>query len=111
MQDNKETGNVQVKVDDTGWLAVTYDPTGLLWKYDFHTTSFSDGQNTLMVLTLDKASNPATTSTPLLTDNTPPTLTIEAPQSGITVGVTLVVQVQASDLAGVSRIEFYLQAS
>jgi len=107
--DNKEMGNVHVKVDNTDWLVMTYDPAVLVWKYDLNTTPLSDGQHTLMVLALDKASNPATMSTTLLTDNSPPTLTIQAPQSGITVGLTLLVKVQASDLAGVSRIEFYLQ--
>lgn len=107
--DNREMGNVHVKVDNSGWLVMTYDPAVLVWKYDLNTTILSDGQHTLMVLALDKASNPATTSTTLITDNTPPTLTIQAPQSGITVGLTLLVKVQASDLVGISRIEFYLQ--
>jgi len=107
--DNKEMGNVHVKVDNSGWLVMTYDPAVLVWKYDLNTTILSDGQHTLMVLALDKASNPTTISTTLLTDNTPPTLTIQAPQNGITVGLTLLVKVQASDFAGVSRIEFYLQ--
>lgn len=107
--DNKEIGNVHVKVDNTEWLVMTYDPPDFLWKYDLNTTPFSDGEHTLMVLALDKASNPATTSTTLLTDNTPPTLTIQTPQSGITVGLTLIVNVQASDSAGISRIEFYIQ--
>lgn len=103
-------GNVHVRVDDTGRLAMTYDPIDLLWKYNLNTTAISDGPHTLTALASDKASNPATTSTILLTDNTTPTLTIEVPQSSITVGVTLLVKVQASDLAGVSRIEFYLQS-
>jgi len=107
--DIMEIGNVHVKVDNTEWLVMTYDPADLLWKYDFNTTLLSDGEHTLMTLALDKARNPATTSTVFLTDNTPPILTIQTPQSGITVGLTLIVDVQASDSTGTSRIEFYLQ--
>jgi hypothetical protein len=107
--DNREIGNVHAKVDNTEWLAMTYDPVDLLWKYDFNTTLLSDGEHILMTLALDRASNPATTSITILTDNTPPTLTIQAPQSGITVGLTLLLKVQASDQAGILRIEFYLQ--
>jgi len=107
--DNQELGNVHIRVDNTEWLAMTYDPIDLLWKYDLNTTTLSDGQHTLTALALDKASNPATTSTTLSTDNTQPTLTIQTPQSGITVGMTLSVEIQASDASGISRIEFYLQ--
>jgi len=74
-----------------------------------NTTTLSDGNHTLTVLALDRASNPAITSTTLLTDNNPPTLTIQTPQSGTTVGLTLIVDVQASDATGISRIEFYLE--
>jgi len=88
---------------------MTYDPAGFLWKYDLNTTTLSDGTHTLTVLALDRASNPATASTTLLTDNNPPTLTIQTPQSGTTVGLTLIVDVQASDATGISRIEFYLE--
>ncbi len=107
--DNQEISNVHFRVDNTEWLIMTYDPADLLWKYDLNTTILSDGQHTLMVLALDKASNPATTSTTLLTDNAPPTLTIQNPQSGMTVSLTLIVDVQASDASGISRIDFYLQ--
>lgn len=108
--DNRELGNVYARVDNTEWIIMTYNSTDLLWKiYTFNTTSISDGQHTLMVLALDKASNPATTSTTLLIDNNPPTLTIQTPQSGMTVGLTLIVNIQASDASNVSRIEFYLQ--
>jgi len=107
--DNQELVNVQFRVDNTEWTVMTYDPTDLLWKHDLNTTTLSDGQHTLMVLALDKAINLATTSTTLLADNTPPTLTIQTPQSGITVGLTLIVDVQASDITGILRIEFYLQ--
>ena len=107
--DNQELANVHFRVDNTEWLVMTYNHTELLWKYDLNTTTLSDGQHTLMVLALDRASNPATTSTTLLTDNTPPTLTIQTPQAGMTVGLTLVVDIQASDVSGISRIEFYLQ--
>lgn len=62
-----------------------------------------------MVLALDKASNPATASTTMLVDNTPPELTIRTPQGGMTVGLTLIVDVQANDVSGISKIEFYLQ--
>jgi len=106
--DNQEIDNVHVRVDDTEWLVMTYDPTTLLWKYDLNTTTLSDGQHTLMVLALDKANNPATPSTTFLADNNPPTLTIQTPQSGTTVGLTLTVEVQANDTSGISRIEFYL---
>jgi parallel beta-helix repeat protein len=107
--DNREISNVHVKVDTTEWLVMTYDEADLLWKYDLNTTLLSDGEHTLMTLALDKASNPATASTTIITDNSPPTLTIQAPQNGMTVGLTLLVKVQASDEAGISRIEFYLQ--
>ncbi|MDH5783685.1 MAG: right-handed parallel beta-helix repeat-containing protein, partial [Candidatus Bathyarchaeota archaeon] len=107
--DNRELANVHVKVDNTEWLVMTYNSTDLLWKYNLNTTTLSDGQHTLMILALDEASNPATTSTPLFIDNTPPTLTIQTPQSGTTVGMTLSVEIQASDASGISRIEFYLQ--
>ena len=107
--DNRELANVHVKVENTEWLVMTYNSTDLLWKYDLNTTTFSDGQHTLMILALDEASNPTTTSTTLFIDNTPPTLTIQTPQSGATVGMTLSVEIQASDASGISRIEFYLQ--
>jgi len=107
--DNQEVVNVHVKVDETDWMPMTYNAVDLLWKYDFNTTVFSDGQHTLMVLALDKASNPATDVATIFTDNTPPTLTIQTPQTGITVGLTLTIDVQATDAIGISRIEFYLQ--
>jgi len=106
--DNREVSNVRFKVDNGAWLVMIYNSSDFLWKYDLNTTSLSDGQHTLMVLALDKAANPATTSITVLIDNNPPTLTIQTPQSGITVGLTLVVNVQASDTMGISRIEFYL---
>lgn len=62
-----------------------------------------------MVLALDEASNPSTASTTLRFDNTPATLSIQTPQSGMTVGLTLIVSVQASDSSNISRIEFYLK--
>jgi parallel beta-helix repeat protein len=107
--DNRGLANVYVKVDNTEWLVMTYNSTDLLWKYDLNTATLSDGQHTLMFLALDKASNPTTTSTTLSIDNTPPTLTIQTPQNGTTVGMTLIVDVQASDASGISRIEFFLQ--
>ena len=79
--DNQELGNVHFRVNNTEWLVMTYNHTELLWKYDLNTTTISDGQHTLMVLALDRASNPATTSTTMLTDNIPPTLTIQTPQA------------------------------
>jgi parallel beta-helix repeat protein len=107
--DNREISNVHFKVDNGAWLVMTYNSTDFLWKYDLNTTSLSDGQRTLMVLALDKAGNPATTSITVLIDNNPPTLTIQSPTSGMTVGLTLIVSVQASDASNISRIEFYLQ--
>jgi parallel beta-helix repeat protein len=107
--DNKELSKVHFRVDNTEWLPMTYNLTDLLWKYDLNTSTLSDGQHTLIVLALDKASNPATTSVTLVTDNGPPTLTIQTPQSGMTVGLTLIVNVQASDTSGISKIEFYLE--
>jgi hypothetical protein len=87
---------------------MTYNQTVSIWKGDFDTTTLSDGQHDLMVLVLDKAGNPATTAMNISTENTPPTLTILTLQSGMTVGLTLVVSVQASDQSGISRVEFYL---
>ena len=107
--DNRELANVHVRVNNAEWLVMTYNSTALLWKYDLNSTAFSDGQHILMVLALDDASNPTTTSTTLFIDNTPPTLTIQTPQSGTTVGMTLSVEIQASDASGISRIEIYLQ--
>jgi len=106
--DNREVSNVRVKVDNGAWLIMVYNPTNSFWEYNFNTTTLSDAQHNLMVLALDKAGNPATTSISILTDNTPPSLTIQHPQSGITVGLTLTVTTQASDISGVSRVEFYL---
>jgi len=107
--DNKEIGSVRFRVDNNEWLVMIYNSTDFFWKYDLNTTTLSDGQHTLMVLALDKASNPSTASTILRLDNTPPTLLIQTPQSGMTVGLTLIVSVQASDTSNISRIEFYLQ--
>jgi parallel beta-helix repeat protein len=107
--DNKEISSVRFKVDNNEWLVMIYNATDFFWKCDLNTTTLSDGQHTLMVLALDKASNPSTTSTTLRVDNTPPTLSILTPQSGMTVGLTLIVSIQASDVSNISRIEFYLQ--
>lgn len=106
--DNREVSSVRVKADDSAWLIMTYNSTDFLWEYNFNTTTLSDGQHTLMVLALDRAGNPATTSITVLTDNAPPSLTIQHPQSGVTVGLTLTVMVQANDTSGISRVEFYL---
>jgi len=62
-----------------------------------------------MALAVDKAGNPATTSIEIFTDNTGPELNIRSPQNGTTVSLTLTVDVEASDLTGISKIEFYLQ--
>jgi len=107
--DNREISNVRFKVDNGAWLVMNYNFTDFLWKYDLNTTSLSDGQHTLMVLALDKAGNPTTTSTTVLIDNNSPTLTIQSPASGMTVGLTLIISVQANDASNISRIEFYLQ--
>jgi parallel beta-helix repeat protein len=107
--DNKEMDGVRFRVDTNEWLGMIYNSTDLLWKYDLNTTTLSDGQYTLEVRALDKAGNPSTTSVTLRLDNTPPTLSIQTPQSGMTVGSTLIVTVQASDASNISRIEFYLE--
>jgi parallel beta-helix repeat protein len=107
--DNRELSNVHLRVGNTEWLVMTKDPVDLFWKYDLNTTILSDGQHTITVLALDKAGNPTTNSTTLFTDNNPPTLAIRTPQSGMTVGITLIVDVEAADVSGISRIEFYLQ--
>jgi parallel beta-helix repeat protein len=107
--DNKEMDGVRFRVDTNEWLSMIYNSTDLLWKYDLNTTTLSDGQYTLVILALDKAGNPSTTSVTLRLDNTPPTLSIQTPQSGMTVGSTLIVSVQASDASNISRIEFYLE--
>jgi parallel beta-helix repeat protein len=106
--DNREVNDVRFKVDDGSWGIMTYNQAVSLWKGDLNTTTFSDGQHNLMVLALDKAGNPATTTMTLTTDNTLPTLTIQHPQSGVTVGLTLTVMVQANDTSGISKVEFYL---
>jgi hypothetical protein len=107
--DNKEIGGVRFRVDNNEWFVMIYNSTDFIWKYDLNTTTLSDGQHTLMALALDKAGNPSTTSITLRLDNAPPTLSIQTPQSGMTVGLTLIVNVQASDVSNISRIEFYLQ--
>ena len=107
--DNKEIGSVRFKVDNNEWFVMIYNSTDFFWKYNLNTTALSDGQHTLMALVLDKASNPSITSTTFRVDNTPPTLSIQTPQSGMTVGLTLIVSIQASDASNISRIEFYLQ--
>lgn len=107
--DNKEIGGVRFRVDNNEWLGMIYNSTDLFWKYDLNTTTLLDGQHTLMALALDKAGNPSITSTTLRVDNTPPTLSIQTPQSGMTVGLTLIVSIQASDASNISRIEFYLE--
>ncbi len=107
--DNRELGNVHLRVDNTGLRVMVYNSTDYLWEYDLDTTTLSDGQHTLMVLAVDKASNLGITSITVLTDNNPPTLTIQSPTSGMTVGLTLIVSVQANDVSNISRIEFYLQ--
>jgi parallel beta-helix repeat protein len=107
--DNREVGNVHVKLDNSQWSVTAYDSSTLLWKYELNTTSFSDGKHTIMALALDKAGNPATTSVEIFTDNTGPKLNIRSPQSGTTVGLTLTVDVEASDSTGISKIEFYIQ--
>ena len=106
--DNREVSNVRVKVDSGEWLVMTYNKTDSLWKYDFNTTTLYDGQHTIMSLALDKAGNPATTSITVLIDNNPPTLTIQSPTTGMTIGLTLTVNVQANDVSNISRVEFYL---
>jgi parallel beta-helix repeat protein len=107
--DNKEIGGVRFRVDNNEWLGMIYNSTDLFWKYDLNTTTLLDGQHTLMALALDKAGNPSITSTTLRVDNAPPTLSIQTPQSGMTVGLTLIVSIQASDASNISRIEFYLE--
>lgn len=105
--DNKEVSGVRFKVDNSAWVVMTFKAL-TFWEYFFNTTTLSDGQHNLLVLALDKAGNPATESINILTDNTPPSLTIQHPPSGITVGLTLTVMVQANDISNVSRVEFYL---
>jgi len=108
--DNREVSSVRVIVDGGQPLIMAYNPIDSLWKYDLNTTTLSDSkEHTIMILALDKAANLATTSITIFTDNTPPTLTIQTPQSGITVGLILIVSVQANDTrSGMSRVEFYL---
>ena len=107
--DNNEIDDVHVEIGDTGLSAMTFNGTDFLWKYQLNTTTYSDGQYTLMVLALDETGNPTTTSITICIDNTPPTLAIQTPEKGMTVALTLIVNVQASDVSGISRIEFYLQ--
>ena len=89
---------------------MSYDLSDLLWTYELDTTALSDGTHTLTTLALDQVGHPASTSTSLFTDNTPPQVTVESPHSGLTVALTLSVTVQASDVSGISKIEYYLQA-
>lgn len=109
--DNQELHKVYVCFDNSTWLVMSYDLSDLLWKYDLDTTTLFDGEHTLTALALDKVGNPASTSTILFTDNKPPKLSIQSPQSGTTVALTLIVAVQASDVSGISKIEYYLQGT
>jgi parallel beta-helix repeat protein len=107
--DNRELDKVYVSCDNSTWIVMSYDLSDLLWTYDLDTTTLSDGAHTLTALALDQVGHPASTSTTLFTDNKPPQLTIQSPQSGLTVALTLSVTVQASDVSGISKIEYYLQ--
>ena len=106
--DNLELGNVRLTLDGSESFEMSYDPSDGLWKYDLDATAFPDGQHALMVLVLDRAGNPASASVSVFSDSSPPELTIESPQSGITVGEMQTVRAQANDVSGILRVEFYL---
>ncbi|UCB60969.1 MAG: hypothetical protein JSW72_02620 [Candidatus Bathyarchaeota archaeon] len=55
--DNQGVKDAHVRLDNTGWVTLIYDPTD--WKYELDTTTLSDRQHTVTVLALDKASSPA----------------------------------------------------
>jgi parallel beta-helix repeat protein len=107
--DNRELDKVYVSCDNSTWLVMSYGLSDLLWTYDLDTTVLSDGAHTLIALALDQVGHPGSTSTTLFTDNSPPQLSIQSPQSGTTVALTLSVTIQASDVSGISKIEYYLQ--
>jgi len=76
----------------------------------FNTSALSNGPHTFMARAYDAANNSATSSVPVLVDNTAPTASLTSPASGSVVSNVTTLNATATDNAGgsgVARVEFF----
>jgi len=109
VMDNREVASVYIKLGDIDWTEMTYNFTMDLWYYELDTTAFFDQQHLLMVKALDKAGNSFIAISTVFTDNNPPTVSFQNLENGTIVSSNFTVSMQADDVSGISKIEFYIQ--
>src|SRR2546425_9154741 len=106
--DDVAVAGVQFKLDGVNLGAeVTAAPYSVPW----NTTTASNGSHTLTAVARDTSSNQATSAAVTVTvfnDTTPPTVSINSPVSGATVGGTITVTAAASDNVRVAGVQFRL---
>ena len=109
--DDRGVAQVEVFVDGasigvTETSVNTLEPT---WAVGWDTTTVGDGPHVLTATATDTSSK-QTTSLPVnvTVDNTPPIVSITAPDDGVTLGGTFTLEALASDLNGVESVEFFV---
>jgi len=80
------------------------------YNYSWDTKTIGDGSHTILAKAYDNASpvNVGQASATVTVDNTAPSVSVTAPTNGATVsGVAVTVSANASDTAGIQKVEFY----
>ncbi|MFY9532226.1 MAG: Ig-like domain-containing protein [Candidatus Acidiferrales bacterium] len=106
------TTSVQFRVDgNNASTAVTSAP----FSYSLNTTKLSNGSHSLTAAASNAAGQTTTSAAVRINVNNPPptspTVSITSPASGATVSGTITVTANATDNAGVTKVEFYLDNS
>ncbi|SDH76495.1 Outer membrane protein assembly factor BamB, contains PQQ-like beta-propeller repeat [Fervidobacterium changbaicum] len=81
------------------------------YTFNLNTTGYSDGQYTLKAVAYDGSGKSSETSITVKVDNTPPSVSITAPENNADLSGTMSVNVDASDGNGISKVELYLNTS
>ena len=108
--DNVGVVKVDLYVDDVFFASDTASPYSFAWD----TTALTNGAYTLRAVAADAAGNTASTLPVTLTvantppDNTPPSVSINAPAAGATVSGTTTVTATATDKVGVVSTALYV---
>lgn len=102
--DNQGVAQVEFYVDGALVGTDTSAPYGVSW----NSTSGAEGFHTLGAKAYDAAGNVTTSNSVFVNvDNTPPSVALTSPTSGVSLRGSVTIQATASDTQGVSRVEFY----
>ncbi len=110
--DNTGVTRIELDVDGAALATATSSPFSFSW----NSATASNGAHSLTVKAYDAANNVGSavvtvTVANALPDTTPPTVSLSAPTSGATVTGTVSVQGTATDSAGVTKIQLYVDGA